>query len=93
MIIGFLLLDIHLPLSHSLKEKRKRLNRIKDRFKNRYNVALAELEYQDKWQRSKIGIVTINTQKKVVESLFNRIIIEAEENIDGEVLDYQIHYF
>lgn len=93
MVIGFLLLDIHLPLSHSLKEKRKRLNRVKDRLKNRYNVALAELEYQDKWQRSKIGIVTINTQKKVVESLFNRIVIEADENIDGEILDHQIHYF
>ncbi len=93
MVIGFLLLDIHFPLSHSLKEKRKRLNKIKDRFKNRFNVALAELEYQDKWQRTKIGIVTINTQKKVVESLFNRIIIEADENIDGEILDHQIHYF
>ncbi len=93
MVIGFLLLDIHFPLSHSLKEKRKRLNKIKDRFKNRFNVALAELEYQDKWQRAKIGIVTINTQKKVIESLFNRIIIEADENLDGEILDHQIHYF
>ena len=93
MVIGFLLLDIHFPLSHSLKEKRKRLNKIAVRFKNRFNVALAELEYQDKWQRAKIGIVTINTQKKVVESLFNRIIIEADENIDGEILDHQIHYY
>ncbi len=93
MVIGFLLLDIHFPLSHSLKEKRKRLNRIKDRFKNRYNIALAELEYQDKWQRTKIGVVTVNTQKSVVEKLLSRIISEAEENIDGEVLDYQIHYF
>ena len=93
MVIGFLLLDIHFPLSHSLKEKRKRLNKIKDRFKNRFNVALAELEYQDKWQRAKIGFVTINTEKKVVERLFNRIIIEADENIDGEILDHQIHYF
>jgi uncharacterized protein YlxP (DUF503 family) len=93
MIIGFLLLDIHLPLSHSLKEKRKRLNKMKDRFKNRFNVALAELEYQDKWQRAKIGIVTISTQRKIVENLFNRIIIEADENIDGEILDHQIHFF
>jgi len=93
MVIGFLVLDIHFPLSHSLKEKRKRLNRLKDRFKYRYNVALAELDYQDKWQRSKIGIVTINAQKKVVECLFNRIIKEAEENMDGEVLEHHVHFF
>lgn len=92
MVIGFLLLDIHFPLAHSLKEKRKRLNKIRDRYKNRFNVALAELEYQDKWQRTKIGIVTINNQKKVVESLLNRIVLETDEIIDGDILDHQIQY-
>jgi len=93
MVIGFLFLDIHLPYCHSLKEKRKRLQSIRDRFKNKYNVAFAELEYQNKWQRTGIGIVTLNAEKKVVESLFHKIIQEAEDNIDGEIIDYQIRYF
>ena len=93
MVIGFLLLDIHLPYCHSLKEKRKMLNSIRDRFKNRYNVALAEIEYQNKWQRAKIGIVTLNCQKKIAEGLFNRIVANAEEIIDGEIIDYKIEYF
>lgn len=93
MVIGFLFLDIHLPYCHSLKEKRKRLQSIRDRFKNKYNVAFAEFEYQNKWQRTGIGIVTLNAEKKVVESLFHKIIQEAEDNIDGEIIDYQIRYF
>ena len=93
MIIGYLSLEIYLPYSHSLKEKRKSLSAIKDRLRNKYNVALAELEYQDKWQRSKIGIVTLNNQKRVVEKLFQRIIADAESLIDGEIIQSEIYFF
>lgn len=93
MIIGYLSLEIYLPYSHSLKEKRKRLSAIKDRLRKKYNVALAELAYQDKWQRSKIGVVTLNSQKQVVEKLFQRIIAEAESLIDGEIIQSEIHFF
>jgi uncharacterized protein YlxP (DUF503 family) len=93
MIIGYLSLEIYLPYSHSLKEKRKRLSAIKDRLRKKYNVALAELEYQDKWQRSKIGVVTLNNQKTIVEKLFQRIITEAEGLIDGEIIQSEIHFF
>ncbi|MFQ6109474.1 MAG: DUF503 domain-containing protein [Candidatus Aminicenantales bacterium] len=93
MVVGFLLLDVHFPYCHSLKEKRKRLNSIRDRFKKKYNVALAELAYQDKWQRTMIGMVTLNNQKKVVENVFSKIVGEAEEIIDGEILEYKIQFF
>jgi len=93
MIIGYLSLEIYLPYSHSLKEKRKTLSAIKDRLKKKYNVALAELDYQDKWQRSKIGVVTLNNQKLVIERLFQRILDEAESLIDGEIIQTEIHFF
>jgi len=92
MVIGFLSLEIYFPYSHSLKEKRKILKSFRDRVKNKSNVAFAELDYQDKWQRTRIGIVTLNSHKKPVESLLNKIIADAEENIDGEIYNSQIHY-
>jgi uncharacterized protein YlxP (DUF503 family) len=93
MVIGFLSIEIYLPYSHSLKEKRKRLSGLKDRLKNRYNVAVAELDYHKKWQRTKIGMVTLNNEKRLVDSLFSKIIADAEENIDGHIIEHQIHYF
>ena len=93
MIIGYLLLELYLPYSHSLKEKRKRLKKIKDRLKTKFNVSYAELDYQDKWQRSKVGIVTLNNQKTLIEKIFNQIINDIEENIDGEILNTQTGYF
>lgn len=93
MIIGLLTLEIYIPYSHSLKEKRKTLNKIKDRLKKKYNIAFAELEYLNKWQRSKIGMVTLNTQKSMSEKIFQKIIREIEENIEGEILQKEIYYF
>jgi uncharacterized protein YlxP (DUF503 family) len=93
MVIGFLSLEIYLPYSHSLKEKRKIIVSLKDRVKKKYNVAFAELDYQDKWQRSKIGIVTLNNHKTMIESIFQKILAEAEENIEGEIIKTDIHYF
>ena len=74
MIIGYLSFEIYLPYSHSLKEKRKRLESIKNRLKNKFNVAFAELDYQNKWQRSQIGIVTLNNQKRVIDKMFHKIL-------------------
>jgi uncharacterized protein YlxP (DUF503 family) len=93
MIIGLLTLEIYIPYSHSLKEKRKTLNKIKDRLKKKYNIAFAELAYLNKWQRSKIGLVTLNTQKSMIEKIFQTIIREIEENIEGEILQKEIYYF
>jgi uncharacterized protein YlxP (DUF503 family) len=93
MIIGFLSLEIYLPYSHSLKEKRKRLYRLRDRLKKKYNVAFSELNYQNKWQRTQIGMVTLNNQKKPIESLFKKILKDAQENIDGQIIDHQIQFF
>jgi len=93
MIIGLLTLEIYIPYSHSLKEKRKTLNKIRDRLKKKFNIAFAELEYLNKWQRSKIGMVTLNTQKSMSEKIFQKIIREIEENIEGEILQKEIYYF
>ncbi len=93
MVIGFLSLEIYLPYSHSLKEKRKRLSILKSRLTKNYNVAFSELEYQNKWQRTRIGIVTLNSQKKPVESLFSKIIDNVEKNVDGQIINYETHYF
>ncbi|MGD8540573.1 MAG: DUF503 domain-containing protein [Candidatus Aminicenantes bacterium] len=93
MVIGFLSMEIYLPYSHSLKEKRKTILSLRDRIKKKYNVAFTELEYHDKWQRSKIGIVTLNNHKTMIETIFQKILSEAEDSIEGEILKTEIHYF
>ncbi|MGB8951319.1 MAG: DUF503 domain-containing protein [Candidatus Aminicenantales bacterium] len=93
MIIGLLSLEIHFPYSRSLKDKRKDLNSLKDRIRQRYNAALAELDFQNTWQRTKIGIVTLNSQKQLVERLLNKILLDIEQQTSGEICHYEFQFF
>jgi len=93
MVIGLLTIDIHFPHSRSLKEKRKELNSLKDRVRRKYEVALAELDYQDSWQRTRIGVVTLNSKPAVVEQMLARIREDVAENTNGQILSAEIQYF
>ena len=91
MIIGCLVLDIHFPSSHSLKEKRRSLNRIRDRIK-RFNAAFAELDFQEKWQLTRIGIVSISGHQKIVTSHLEKILRDIEESTDGQITQSRFEY-
>jgi uncharacterized protein YlxP (DUF503 family) len=93
MIIGLLTLEIYIPYSHSLKEKRKILKSFKDRMRNKFNVAIAELNFQNKWQRTKIGLVTVNQDKKLIDRIFSKIVEDAEKSIEGEIIESKLTYF
>lgn len=44
---------------HSLKEKRAVIKPIIEGARRRYQVAAAEVDYQDKWQRAGIGVAVV----------------------------------
>ena len=61
-----LAIELHIPLSHSLKEKRAVMRPLLDGLRNRHPVAAAETTYQDKWQRAEIGIVAVSSSATLV---------------------------
>lgn len=63
---------------HSLKQKRSIMKRLKAKLRKDLNIAVTELDYHDLWQRTKIGIVTISTERNHAE----QIIQEALSIID-----------
>ena len=58
MPVGLLTLELHIPDAQSLKDKRQVLRSLKDRLRRDFNVAVAELEHHDTWQRSVVGVVS-----------------------------------
>jgi uncharacterized protein len=52
--IAVLVIDLHFPEAGSLKSKRKELSSIKSQLHGRLGVAVAETDYQDLWQRSRL---------------------------------------
>jgi len=91
MPVGYVYMEFYLSWSHSLKEKRKFLNSFKGKIHSRYNVAISELKYQDLWQRSGIGIVTIAPEKEYIEGIFERLRKEVEK-LDAELIKEEVEF-
>ena len=86
MPIGLLTLEIHLPEAHSLKEKRRVVRKIKDRLRARFNVAVAELDHQDLWQRALLGVVSLASDEEAVERLLEAVEHELEKMVGGALM-------
>lgn len=67
MIIGLATCECRFYDIRSLKEKRAILQRIMTRLRNKYNVSVAEVEYQDLWQRTKLAIVAVTSSQVATE--------------------------
>ena len=87
MVIKLLTIDLHFPGRSSLKEKRFVLSSLKARLSQKYNVAIAEIGYQDKWQRSLLAIVTVGVDGKAVEKTCDGVLKLLERDHRLTVLD------
>ncbi len=93
MPVGVMTLDIHLPYSHSLKEKRAVLRKIRDRLRARFNVAVAELDHEDVWQEATLGVVSVSNSRPLLEGLFRQVLAEAESVLGEDVTRHTVDYF
>jgi hypothetical protein len=66
-------IELHFPDSGSLKEKRMVLKGTKDRLRERFGVSLAELDFQDLWQRTLLGIALVSSDANASKAVFQRI--------------------
>jgi uncharacterized protein YlxP (DUF503 family) len=89
MVIGLVTFDLHFPGARSLKDKRQALRSLETRLRNKFNVAVAEVEHQDLWQRAKLAVVSVNTDHGHLESTLSGVASEAYHSREIEVLDSQ----
>ena len=72
MFVGVARLTLQIPDSGSLKSKRQVLRRVTDRVKARFNVAVAEVEDQDLWQRATLALAVVGTTAATSTSRWRR---------------------
>jgi uncharacterized protein YlxP (DUF503 family) len=92
MVIGLLTVEIHIPESGSLKSKRFVLKSLTDRLRKNFNISMAEVEYQDLWQRSVLAIVTVNTDRSHADSALSKILNRLEKEGDFQVTGVQTEF-
>ena len=85
MSVGLLLLDCYIPESRSLKDKRRILTSLTERLRRRFNIAIAEVEYQDQWQRAQLAVVLVNTNWRMLQSTTSKLIEYVDRDRRVEV--------
>jgi uncharacterized protein len=93
MPIGLVTLEIHIPDARSLKDKRQIIRSLKDRLRGHFNVAVAELDHQDLWQRSLIGVVGISSDGHHLEQSLEAVIAESERLLGRDLIAHEVEYF
>jgi hypothetical protein len=91
MIIGSCTIVLHLPAARSLKEKRQVIKSLVARVRNEYNVSIAEVDAQDRWQTAVLGLACVSSSQKYAHGQLEAVVrfIEAQRP-DIPLVSYEI---
>jgi uncharacterized protein YlxP (DUF503 family) len=90
--VGLLTLELHIAEAQSLKDKRQVLRSLKDRLRNQFNVAVAELDFEDMWQRSVVGVVTLSNEEQHVEEALQKVLAEADRMLGPLLVSHAVDF-
>lgn len=87
MIIGICTCEIFIFKANSLKSKRSVVKSIIEKSKNRFNISIAEVGENDKWQKSIIAFSTISNDQKIVEETIEKVINFFDSYSEIEIIN------
>lgn len=91
MHVGVARVWLGMPENGSLKDKRQILRSVIQRVKNKFDVAIAEVDAQDEWTRGCLGIATVSGSAQHANEVLSKVVAYIEESrLDAEMLDYEI---
>ena len=90
-MLAILTIHLHLPICASLKEKRGRIKPLISRLHREFNVSVAEMDLQDKWQEAVIACAMVNSDAVILQQSLQSVAKWVEANwSDGDVWDTKI---
>lgn len=90
MVMALLRVRLHIPFSHSLKDKRSVIKKTIHHLRTSYNCAVSEVDDQDLWQSAVLAIVTVYAQREQVDSLFRAIERDLSTGEDYEMIEHLV---
>ncbi len=94
MNVGVCLIELRLPENHSLKGKRQVIKSIIARLQNKYNASVAEVDNQDLWQLSTLGIACVSNHRRHADETLSSIVKFVAQNYpDLELLRSEVEIF
>jgi hypothetical protein len=85
MALCYIEIKIDIPFAQNLKDKRSILTSITSRISKKFNVSIAEIDFNDVWKSAKLGMAIISQNGRVFDSMIESI-IEYIETTYPEIL-------
>jgi uncharacterized protein YlxP (DUF503 family) len=93
MIVATCVIKLQLDGVSSLKEKRRILKSVLKRLSNQFNVAVAEVDYQDVWQTAVIALAAVGNDSAHVHRMLETAVTWIETNRpDVPIETYHIEF-
>ncbi|MGZ8422599.1 MAG: DUF503 domain-containing protein [Nitrospira sp.] len=74
MIVGLCTVELFIPDGHSLKDKRRVLQSVKTRVRDKFNVSVAEVGEQDLWQKAILGLACVANEPAHVNQVLDQAV-------------------
>ena len=92
MVVLRMYVQLRLNAASSLKDKRMVLRSVRDRLRNRFNVAVAEVGAQDEWRVIELGIVSVGSDGKVVDAELSAITRFLDSDARFEMVERDVEF-
>ncbi|MBL8051473.1 MAG: DUF503 domain-containing protein [Anaerolineales bacterium] len=92
-MLATLTFHLHLPACKSLKEKRGYIKPLISRLHREFNISVAEMDLQDKWDETIIMCAMVGNDHAFLQSALQNVAKWVEANwSDGDVWDSKIEF-
>ncbi len=91
MTVGVCRVSLRLPENGSLKGKRQVVRSLTTRLRNKFNVAVAEVADNDRWQIATLGVTCVSNDARHAQEMLDRVVAYIERTrLDAELIGSEI---
>ena len=93
LVVGLCTVELQIPASNSLKDKRQVLHSLIAHIRNDFNVSVAEVDHLDSWQLATVAMAAVSNDEAGLHGLLEHIVHRIEgARLDLVLLDYRIEF-
>lgn len=89
MVVGIVRIELHLPASRSLKDKRQVVRSLKDRIRERAGASVSEVDHHELWQRAALGVAIVAPDGARVREQLDHARRLVDHTFEAQLLDWQ----
>jgi uncharacterized protein YlxP (DUF503 family) len=92
MVVGLVTIELRIPGSNSLKDKRQVLRSVLATSRQKFNVSAAEVGDLDIWRRATLAFACVSKDQSFADQVLNKVIDLVEANPLVDVADVRLEF-